>query len=84
MNAKEQMLRNIGVVDFTLVELALFLDTHPGDRRALDYYNHYVRIKRQMCREFSAKYFPLTLSEVECEKGWSWGEAPLPWEGGCD
>jgi len=83
MNGQEQLLNNINIVDFTMVDLALFLDTHPKDRRALEYYAHYSQIKRQLCREFSKKYYPLTMAEADCEKSWSWGEAPLPWEGGC-
>ena len=84
MNAKQQLLFNIGIVDFTLVDLAEFLDTHPTDRRALEYFKHYGQIKKQLCREFSAKYYPLTMTEADCEKTWTWGEAPLPWEGACD
>lgn len=83
MSARDQLLRNIGVVDFTVIELGLFLDTHPGDRRAMEYFNHYAQIKRQLSREFSRKYYPLTMAEANCENNWSWGEAPLPWEGEC-
>lgn len=83
MNGKEQLLFNIGVVDFTMIDLGLFLDTHPTDQRALEYYQHYAQIKRQLCKEFSMKYYPLTMAEAQCDKKWSWGDAPLPWEGGC-
>lgn len=84
MNGKEQLLFNIGVIDFTLVDLELYLDTHPRDRRALEYFRHYAQIKRQLCREFSQKYYPLTFAESDSDKAWTWGEAPLPWEGVCD
>ncbi len=84
MSAKEQLLLNIGIVDFTMTDLAEFLDTHPQDGRALEYFKHYAQIKKQLCREFSKKYYPLTMAEAECEKDWSWGNAPLPWEGVCD
>ena len=83
MGNKEQLLRDIGIVDFTLIELTLYLDTHPTDRSAMEYFNHYNRIKQQMVREFSQKYFPLNLDQVECSNEWSWGAAPLPWEGEC-
>ena len=83
MREREQLLRDIGMADFVLTELALFLDTHPQDRRALEYFNHYNRIKNQMEKEFSQKYFPLNLRLADCSKEWSWGEAPLPWEGEC-
>ena len=83
MREREQLLRDIGMADFVLTELALFLDTHPHDRRAMEYFNHYNRIKNQMEKEFSQKYFPLNLRLTDCSKEWRWGEAPLPWEGEC-
>ncbi len=83
MNKKEQMLRDIGIVDFTVVELALFLDTHPCDRDAMEYFNHYSRMGMQMKKEFSKNYYPLTLDYAESDQEWRWGNAPLPWEGVC-
>ena len=83
MNQKEELFLDIGIVSFTLLELAMFLDTHPNDRTAMEYFNHYVRIKNQLEREFSMKYYPLNLSMAESNKEWRWGMAHLPWEGGC-
>ena len=83
MNQKEELFLDIGIVSFTLLELAMFLDTHPNDRTAMEYFNHYVWIKTELEREFSMKYYPLSLSMAESNKEWRWGMAPLPWEGGC-
>lgn len=83
MNNKEQMLKDISIVDFVMVELMLYLDTHPFDRNALEYFNHYARIKSQMMKEFAQKYYPLTKDLADCSKEWKWGMAPLPWEGAC-
>lgn len=83
MGNREQLLHDIGIVGFVLVELGLYLDTHPDDRSAMEYFNHYSRIKQQMTKEFSLKYFPLTLGMAESSKEWRWGAAPLPWEGEC-
>ena len=83
MSNKEQMLKDISIVDFILVEFALYLDTHPTDRNAMEYFNHYSRMKNQMVKEFSQKYFPLTKDLAESNKEWRWGAAPLPWEGVC-
>ncbi len=83
MCQKDQLLHDIGIVGFVLIELGLYLDTHPFDRNALEYFNHYSRIKQQMTKEFSMKYYPLTLELAESGKEWRWGAAPLPWEGGC-
>jgi len=83
MSHKEQMFRDIGIVDFVLVDLILYLDTHPFDVDAMEYFNHYSKIKNQMMAEFAQKYFPLTGDLAESSKEWSWGMAPLPWEGVC-
>ena len=48
MNSEERMLHDIGIADFVLTDLMLYLDTHPTDRNAVEYFNHYARIKTQM------------------------------------
>lgn len=83
MNNEEQMLNEIRMVNFVLVDLMLYLDTHPNDRKALEYFNHYNRIKSRMEREFSMKYYPLTKDASESTTEWRWSMAPMPWEGGC-
>ena len=83
MNKKEQMLKDIGIVDFTLVELMLYLDTHSSDRKAMEYFKHYSKVKLQLEAEFSKMFFPLKKELADCDKEWSWGMAPLPWEGEC-
>ncbi len=83
MSSKEQLLHDIGIVDFILVELTLFLDTHPSCGRAMEYFNHYSKMKNQMMKDFSQRYYPLTKDLAESNKEWRWGAAPLPWEGAC-
>lgn len=78
-----RMLNDISIVDFVLVDLSLYLDTHPFDQEAMEYFNHYVRIKNKMSRDFSMRFFPLTTDQAESKKEWRWGAAPLPWEGEC-
>lgn len=83
MDNKERLLNDINVIDFALVELTQYLDTHPYDCNAMEYLNHYARIKNQLMKEFSMKYYPLTKDLAESNKEWRWGMAPLPWEGVC-
>jgi len=84
MSEKDQMLKDISILSFVLIDLMLYLDTHPHDRSAMEYFNHYNRIKGQLKREFGKKYYPLTLDQAESNNEWRWGDAPLPWEGGCN
>ena len=84
MSSEERMLHDIGIADFVLTDLMLYLDTNPTDWNAMEYFNHYTRIKTQMEREFSREYYPLRKDLAESNKEWRWGNTPLPWEGGCN
>ena len=82
---QERLLHNINLMSFVIVEMTLYLDTHPTDVDAMDYVKHYVRMKEKAMREYAAKFGPLTIStadESNC-KEWQWALTPMPWEGGC-
>lgn len=46
-NEQEKLLHDIGVLSFVVTELSLYLDTHPTDRKALEYFRHYNRLANQ-------------------------------------
>lgn len=82
---RECLYHDIGVIDFVIVEMTEYLDTHPTDRNAMEYLTHYVRMKNQTMREYAAKYGPLRISDIDsCNQGeWKWAMQPWPWEGAC-
>lgn len=82
-NDMNRMLNDIGIVDFILVDLMLYLDTHPFDQAALNYFSHYSKIKLKMVHDFSVTYYPLMKEHNESTKEFRWNTAPLAWEGGC-
>jgi spore coat protein JB len=85
-NEQEKLLHDIGVLSFVVTELSLYLDTHPTDRKALEYFRHYNRLANQARQEYSTKYTPLTISCVDTSEcnDWQWALSPMPWEGGCN
>ncbi|MDE5867197.1 MAG: spore coat protein CotJB [Lachnospiraceae bacterium] len=85
-NEQEKLLHNISLMDFVIVEMTEYLDTHPADSEAIDYLKHYVRMKNQALREYASKYSPLTISTADASScnEWPWATTPMPWEGGCD
>ena len=62
-NEQRRLFHDIGVIDFVIVEMNEYLDTHPTDREAMDYLSHYVRMKNQAMREYAAKYGPLRIRD---------------------
>ena len=62
------------------MDFSEYLDTHPFDKQAIAYFNHYNKIRMDLTRQFSEKYYPLQTSFSSDTTEWSWGLAPLPWK----
>ncbi|BBF44307.1 polypeptide composition of the spore coat protein CotJB [Lachnospiraceae bacterium KM106-2] len=63
-----------------MVDIALFLDTHPCDKEALETYQHYKSMLKDARSEYTECYGPLLKTDVNCENYWTWIERPWPWE----
>lgn len=77
-----QLMRQIQTADFVLVELTLYLDTHPDDEAALQQFRQYSDYSRQVKQVFEQKYGPLLQFGVSNNPGpsWDWGTGPWPWQ----
>ncbi len=75
---RASLMRKIQSLCFAKVETELFLDTHPQCRQALEYYKEVVHNLEDVTEEYSAKYGPITASDVEGNK-WTWADGPWPW-----
>lgn len=82
MNDREKALRMVQMYKFTLVEANLFLDTHPDDQQALNYFKENKRLYEKVKQDFVSKYGPLQVSDVKDNADmWDWINGPWPWEG---
>ena len=77
---REEMLRRVQMLSFVLVDTNLFLNTHPDNKAALNFYNKYNEMHKMAVAEYESAFGPLTASGVNIEDGWSWIEKPWPWE----
>jgi len=66
-------------VSFALYETVLYLDGHPDDKDALDYYNKLIDELEEVTEQYEKKYGPLTIWGNEGDR-WSWVNTPWPWE----
>ena len=80
MRIREEMLQKIRCLDFSINELALYLDTHPEDERALCLHREYCKEAKDLKDKYQKVYGPLTIF-YPCNK-WRWLEEPWPWERG--
>lgn len=76
-----KLLHELQAVDFVLVELNLYLDTHPNDTNAIQQYNHYAQIRQHVAQRYESKYGPLkNFGQSYSGTPWSWNDTPWPWQ----
>ena len=77
---RREMIQEIRCLDFSIVELALYLDTHPEDEKALCLHRKYAKKLKELKDKYQKVYGLLTIN-YPCNK-WRWLEEPWPWERG--
>ena len=77
---RADMLERIKCLNFAIIELGLYLDTHPDDEKALCLHRKYCKEYRELTDKYQKVYGPLTI-QFPCNK-WRWLEEPWPWERG--
>lgn len=77
---KHILMRNIYELGFVLTETNLYLDTHPDDMEAIEYY---AQIKDKYCdymTKYADYYGPLDKLHISNDNYWMWVATPMPWE----
>lgn len=77
---RQELFNKIQSLGFVLYDTALFLDTHPENALALDFYRENQEWYLKYRKEYESMYGPLTLNNVSTAGGWSWTQGPWPWE----
>ena len=80
MNAKEKLMQDIRALSFALVEVNLFLDSHPEDSEALAYFRRVRDELRALTTAYENAHGPLTVLGATAKTGWDWVTTPWPWE----
>lgn len=74
-------LEELQAVDFVLVELNLYLDTHPWDTAALQQYNQMAHHRKQLAEKFELEFGPLMhFGHSYSKHPWQWIDTPWPWQ----
>ena len=76
---EQTLLQKIGEVRFALVELQLYLDTHPKDEEALNLMKSVLGLTEEAKRRYVAKYGPLCPADLQSSGRFDWIDDPWPW-----
>lgn len=73
-NSRDEMLEQLKCLNFAITELALYLDTHSEDDKALCLHRRYCKEFRELKDKYQKVYGPLSIY-FPCNK-WRWLEEP--------
>lgn len=79
MKERDILMRKIATVDFAIVDLHLFLNTHPNDKQTAEKLDDYSKMSRKLKKEYEEKYGPITPGDKDGNR-WGWIANPWPWE----
>ena len=81
---REALLKQLTMLDFTAVDLQLYLNTHPTDSQALEMYNDCVTASQAVRERYESEFGPLTGFRSEGQTSgdgcWAWNDCPWPWQ----
>lgn len=82
MNEQQKMMEAVYANGFALDEARLYLNTHPKNREALEYYRRKAKLYHEALNLYEQKYGPIRPENGAMGEHWAWAEGPWPWEGG--
>lgn len=75
------LLEELQAIDFVLLDLTLYLDTHPNDYQSIQQFNHCAKQRKKIAKQFESQYGPLLqYGHSYSNYPWDWDDAPWPWQ----
>lgn len=81
MTERESLMRRLQVESFAMYDTLLYLDTHPTDQKALEYYHRIVDMNEETMNQYIQRFGPIDATDVISTDRWTWVDTPWPWEG---
>jgi spore coat protein JB len=77
---KIELLKQITALDFVIIDLHLYLNTHPTDGEALSKYNMLVAQAKGLKQTYEQMYGMIYAHGDRSPYPWQWINQPWPWE----
>lgn len=85
-SSRGALLTYINEISFAAYDALLYLDTHPYDREAMEYFDTCNDRRNIAIADYQHRFGPLNLtmpgSDGLNQQSWQWCLQPWPWEGG--
>ncbi|MBR4799949.1 MAG: spore coat protein CotJB [Clostridia bacterium] len=77
---KDALLRRIQEACFAAHECVLYLDGHPGNRKALSMHAAFTKTANELTAQYESRFGPLTANSAGGTGGWGWTAGKWPWQ----
>ena len=74
------MLGYLQKIEFSMIDVILYLDAYPTNQKALAFYDQHRKILAALKEEYKREYGPLTIYDNVDSNEWKWVKGPWPWE----
>ena len=82
MNRNDALMRQLNEASFAMDDAQLFLDTHPNDAAAMQYFCNAATMRKNAMEAYERQFGPLMVDGM-AGNSQSWVTEKWPWEGGC-
>ena len=79
-NDVRKLIRELQLIDFSLIETILYLDAYPCSTEALDYYHKLLCEKKKIETLLADSGYPIVAQGNTSKTEWTWTKGPWPWE----
>ena len=76
---KNDLFNKIQSLGFVLYDTALFLDTHPENKQALEYLSKATKAYMKAREMYVNRFGMLTATDIGDDDRFSWIDSPWPW-----
>ncbi len=79
MTEQEALKLRLNAVHFAMLDLHLYLDTHPGDCNAASQLEECRKTSASLMEKYESAFGPLNQSQQNTSR-WAWISDPWPWD----
>jgi spore coat protein JB len=77
---KNSVIKAVYELGFVMTEVLLYLDTHPNDSEAIEYYAEMRQRYNEAVEAYESVIGPLSFNRTGADNYFDWAATPLPWE----
>lgn len=80
MTKQSEALLKLQMIDFAIIDVAMYLNAYPDNKKALDFLRQLREIRKPIVEEYEAKFGPLTIFGIDDPNFNTYINGPWPWE----